>query len=328
MTTDTLLNDSEIRIGKVLALVSFATFIINGIFIRSEVLVLTAGVSGLASLLLILPRWVNFPSHLKMMLGILLAAVFLVSYKVLFFPVAFTFLATVPAAIAVAMYIEAFPDLFRIRWVLYALLGYVLLSFAAGMTAEEIMAGSRNQVSVILISLGALALALDPRKGDVIVVVLIFAACVLAVGSSGIVASSVLVMATLFRQTQRGYVRILIVIGVVITLVGFQFYFEYYAPPDLGAKLSYERLTGTDVRYQIIQEYTKRYTSGAFLWLGAPDLYDFYVFSSVSSGGIWVYVDSLHNSYLSVHAKIGVLAPLVYALILHVAWWLRRDLYP
>ena len=324
--TASLLNDREIRIGKVLAFLSFLTFTLNGSFIRNEFIVATAGVLGLAALALILPRWVNFPFHLKAMLAILFAGVFLVAYKVLYFPVAIAFLAAVPACIAIVLYLEAFPNLFRVRLILYLLLAYVFVRYALG-ASEDVFAGSRNQVSVILISFGALALALESKKTDLVLTIAIFVACVLSVGSSGILSSALLVLASLFRQKQPLYLKIVIFVGLILTLVGFEFYLEYYAPADLGAKFSYERLTSTDVRFQIIDDYIKRYTSGEFLWLGAPDDYAFYVFSSISYGGIWGYVTSLHNSYLSVHAKLGVLALPVYLLIGHVVWCIRKNLY-
>ena len=326
-TTTSRLHDSEIRIGKILAMLSFATFLINGILVRNEFMVTAAGAFGLGALVVILPRWGNFPYHFKIMLGILMLGVFLVSYKALHYPVAYVFLATVPSFMAIALYMEAFPGSFQIRPILYLILGYVLFAFALGISPEGVVAGSRNQVSVILVSFGALALALESKKFDLILTVLLFVACVLSVGSTGILASALLVLASLFRQDQPVLKKALIFGAVMLTFVGFQIYFEYYAPADLGRKFSYERLTATDVRFQIIEEYIKRYTTGDFLWLGAPDNYDFYVFSDVSSGGIWAYVNSLHNSYLSIHAKLGVLAIPVYLVILHVVWCLRRNVY-
>ena len=327
MTTDERIETIEIRAGRVLALLSFICFILNGVWVRSEFLVLLAGVLGVGALIVCLPRWVNFPFHLKIMLGILFAGIFLVSYKALQMPVAFTFLVSAPAAIAIVLYIEAFPRLFQVRMILYGLLTYVLLSLAIGVSAEEIVAGSRNQVSVVLVSFGALALALDSRKSDLALTILIFVACVLSVGSSGILASAILVLASLFRQNQPLYVRVLIFGGLFLMFIGFEVYLEYYAPQDLRMKFSYDRLTATDVRFQIIDEYIKRYTSGQYLWLGAPDAYDFYVYSDTSSGGIWSYVTSLHNSYLSIHAKLGMLALPVYLLIAHAVWCLRKSLY-
>ena len=327
MTTAAPTVNTELRSGRVLALLSFVCFIANGVSVRSEFLVLTASLLGLGALLLCASRWVNLPFHVKVMLGILFAGIFLVSYKAIQLPVAFTFLASAPAAIAIALYIEAFPRLFQVRAILYCLIAYALLSFAIGVSAEDIVAGSRNQVSVVLLSFGALALALESKKIDLVITVLIFIACVLAVGSSGIIASAILVLASLFRQDQPLYVRVLIFGGLFALFIGFEVYLEYYAPRDLQMKFSYDRLTATDVRFQIIDEYIKRYTSGSYLWLGAPDEYDFYVYSDTSSGGIWSYVTSLHNSYLSVHAKLGFLALAVYALIAHVIWCLRKNLY-
>ena len=327
MTTADSNDHTELRSGKVLALLSYVCFILNGVWVRSEFLVLTASVLGLGALVLTVSRWANFPFHLRVMLGIIFAGIFLVSYKALQMPVAFTFLASAPAAIAIALYIESFPGLFQVRLILYGLLAYVLLNFALGVSAEDVVAGSRNQVSIVLLSFATLALALESKKIDLGLTVLIFVVCVLAVGSSGIIASAILVLASLFRQDQPLYARVLIFAGLLATFVGFEIYLEYYAPRDLQMKFSYDRLTATDVRFQIIDEYFKRYTSGEFLWLGAPDQYDFYVYSDTSSGGIWTYVTSLHNSYLSVHAKLGFLALPVYALIVHVAWCLRKNLY-
>lgn len=321
------MNLNEIRLGKFLALISYAAFVLNGVFIREELMVLAAGISGLGALALITPLWKQFPSYLTAVLAILFASVFLIAIKVNFYPVAFTFVVTTCAAVAIAIYIHAFPELFRVRLVLYSLLAYFFAATAIGIRAEDVFAGSRNQISVILLSFSALALALESRKTDLILALAVFLACVLAVGSSGILASAVLVLASLFRQNQPIALRVAIFLGLISVFVAFQIYLEFYAPRELVVKFSYSRLTADDVRFQIIDDYMARYLTGSFLWLGAPDDYAFYVYSRSSSGGLWAYVNTLHNSYLSVHAKVGILAVLVYVLIAKVTFGLRRDPY-
>ena len=318
----------ELYIGRIFAFLSFWCFLLNGTAVRSEYVVFaSAGFGGLA-LIAMGPRLANLPHYYKWMMAILFLAIFLVMFKVTYYPVAFTFLAVVPAGMAVALYIEAFPKFFRVRWVLYASLAYFYVAvLLLGVSAEIVFAGSRNQISVLFLSLGVLVLVLDTRREDVILAIVIFWACVLSVGSGGIVAGLILMAAVVFRQNSRAWIKAAVFFFAIMTVVGLQIYILYYAPPEFVTKFSLERLTGTDPRFQIIASYADRYLTGDFLLLGAPDDYAFYTYSEISSGGIWAYVNSLHNSYLSVHAKVGILALGVFALIAKVLWALRGNLF-
>lgn len=319
--------DREHTLGKLFALLSYVAFIVNGTFVRIEALAFVSGISGLAALVSILPYWREFPRYIKWTLGLIGLCLIPVAAKAFIGPVAFTFLALVPASIAIAIYIYKYPGLFRIRLILTALLAYFFIYIAVGGDPEFVFAGSRNQISTVLIAFGALALAMESRKTDLFLALSIFVASVLAVGSSGVIASGILLLATIFRQQERLLVKVAAAVAISISFVGFEIYLQYYASAEFTAKFSFDRLTATDVRFQIISDYVSRYMEGLTLWLGPPDQYTFYVYSEIASGGTFGYVDSLHNSYLSVHAKIGAMAIFMYAVIVAVMVALRRNYY-
>lgn len=313
-----------------LAQLSYLAFILNGTLVRNEYLLLFAAAAGSVSLMAHFSTGrIQIPSALRLVFLSLLLSAPIVLVKALYFPVAFVFLLSVSAAIGVALQIRRAPSFFHPRLLLCGILAFFYGSLLLGAQVDEIFAGSRNQVSVILLSMGCLSFAVDFKKKDVVLALMIFVGCLLAVGSGGIISGTILLLAIFASQARSVLVKGLKLVMLVAAAFAMVYAYLSFLPDELVAKLTFDRILGQDVRFQIIQQYLQEYTKGVFLFIGAPDNLSFNVIDLYSFGGAGVEgeVNTLHNSYLSVHAKIGIVALLLYFAILRNFYYLRGNIF-
>lgn len=311
--------------GAMLAWTSFVCFCVTGAAHRSVILFVVASVLGGGALAFAVRSHMRLGASALYVLLALVLAIPLVLIKALYYPVSIMFFVAVPASIAVALFIFEFPAFFRIKALLICLLSVYFVLVLAGHDPGEVFVGSRNQISTLFVALSAVALVINRSRYDIFLALSVFIACVVAVGSSGIISSGVILAAVLFRD-YKWRAAFCLAGTLAFVLMGNLFFMDYL-PDDLVLKFNMERLLGGDVRYQIIEGYIADYSSGYFLLMGAPEGVLFSVYDALSYGGGYGDVGTLHNSYLSAHMKMGIASFVVFLSIIRVAWLLRRNLF-
>lgn len=203
------------------------------------------------------------------------------------------------------------------------------MAILSGGEPGTIVAGSRNHVSTVLLSLLAPALVLARGRWDFLLTLWVWLLCVAAIGSMGILTSSLVLVAVMCRdfllwrtigdRAFRYDMLALLLAGLWAPML-----ISRRAVAEIGTKLVVERFVGGDVRYQILDEYKSENLRGERLVFGIPLDYGFVV---RTPQGRHV-VRNLHNSYLDAHTKLGLLAAIVFLVLAwRLAWLSRRRLF-
>lgn len=222
----------------------------------------------------------------------------------------------------------------NLRWVvllvILVLLVYYLVTFAAGGGSSGAFIGSENRVSTLFLALSVFLFVLGERRYDLAVTAVVFLVALSAEGSSGIIASAVLFVAVLFRDTLR-FLRVRLAARLVIATLGLVAIagIVLVAPKlfheQVRAELDPERLTRTDIRFEIIDWYIDENLHGMNLFIGVPLSYSIPIWTDAKG---WVWLRNLHNSYLDLHSKTGILSIIVLgAFGLRMLQLLRRNPY-
>jgi hypothetical protein len=317
----------------VLSIVLALLFTLNGAFLRSMYLLAAIGVLGVILFLLTI-NWkkltIKINSKLFIILITLLASIPLIALKSFFYEVAYVFIFTTITSILIAKNFSQVNINPFAKFTLIVLLIYFFSSILFGVDPAEIFAGSRNQISVLLISFLVLNLASKNLHNffDLLLALFVWVACLYGGGVGGIISSTVILFALCYFLISS---RIIIIILCVILSCSYYFLFDHIEiSENILLKYNLERLLVLDTRYQIIAQYYDRYfTEPVFFILGAPDdyVFDVYDYFSFGGGGIDGEVSSLHNSYLSIHAKIGFLAIFVIYSLGRLAYFLSGSCF-
>lgn len=222
-------------------------------------------------------------------------------------------------------------------WLLYLSLQiYVLLTLViAGLSPDLILANSRNYILVNLLAYFLLALFTDSQRGIkrekfyAFCAGLIWISALFSLSSSAIILSSVLLSYYLIKAASSSlrsavimvtifvlYSAVAQFIGHNLALLGFQWILgSVESGYELLVKLDPARLLEGDIRYRIIEAYVT--SLNGIEWVIGRNFH--VTFEGVSN---------LHNSYLILHARygvIGLLALVVSVLKLGLNFLLRRD---
>lgn len=209
--------------------------------------------------------------------------------------------------------------------IIWGLIVYVLVFFILNGPVAGAFAGSRNHVSTGLILLSAYYCIVRRFNGRDISLVLpcaVFCMCVLFVGTSGIISSAIFLFGVLISKRLPTVLVVFVSLVIVILSIDIPMVLDMI-DNDLIRKIEYKMSEG-DVRINIISQYIDKIDVYRF-FLGVPldDLF----WTGYHMGVIPMSSDNLHNSYLLLHAKIGVLAFLVIiGLVVVSVKLLRKDL--
>jgi len=132
----------------------------------------------------------------------------------------------------------------------------------------------------------------------------------ISIGTGGIISALIFLSGFIFGKNKHAVILI-ILIGLSIVNFSKIIDLSYAVDKNLVSKFQYDRIAGGDVRYDVIDLYLSNMSFKEIL-LGKPfdDLFWY-----VRIGNKAIYSDNLHNSYLLLHAKIGILTIPFFAII-------------
>lgn len=251
-------------------------------------------------------------------LSVLAISLLLLSYVVfnaIFFGIKIhlTVLSNILAPLFVAFSIKNNPKclsiLYNLFFVFVVCLSLLLLT---GFDAENIFAGSRNTVSMILVCVGSVFLIINYSKGrafDLILYFLILLCCVLSIGRSGILTSAILFSAAIYRHFRPSSNSNV----VKLFLIGSAGLFFVYIFAENTSYFYYLNTKGLSDGYRgtMLHEY-----------IGSMSLRNILFGVELST---LPYISSFnlnpHNTYLYLHSYYGFLALIFYVC---VSFWLLR----
>lgn len=203
-------------------------------------------------------------------------------------------------------------------WLFYGSVCYFMLSyFAFAISTDDILAGSRNHISVYFINLAIMLMIASLFAGKTPGVIPALWACgisILAVGTGGILSGcallALLIYHKFFRKLPTAKFLLLIVSSSVIyvMLTEWTSISEFIITGmelegDAARKLEPENLFGKNERYGIWAEYFERMTL-------ERSIFGTYILQTYHGYG------NLHNSYLLLHAKMGIFSVALIAVFL------------
>lgn len=192
----------------------------------------------------------------------------------------------------------------------------LLLLLLLGKDPESIFQGSRNLISQLFVIFGALFFVYEPfrsqLKHKILFYVCIVGVCILAMGRSGIITSSILLLAVLIDHykfkliiTRKHLIRALTLITVLVASLVYMDSFINFI--DNYSRFDYIRDRGTSdtSRSLMIQEYIDNFNMKVFFF--GVDLERLPIIASHNNNP--------HNSFIYLQAKLGIFAITIFSLI-------------
>lgn len=206
----------------------------------------------------------------------------------------------------------------KLRWlvalVTLALLFYYVVFVGFGGSPSNVFIGSENRVSTLFLALAVFMFSQGERRYDVAFAAAVFLVSLSAEGSAGIIASAFLFSAVFIRDLRR-FFQIRIAARLTLAAIGLTAIagVVYVGPrlfhDDVREALSPTRLTRTDIRFEIIDWYVEEHLSGISLFIGTPTADRIPILTSDG----WIWMTNLHNSYLDLHRKTGIISVVILA---------------
>ena len=200
-------------------------------------------------------------------------------------------------------------------FLIWPLILYLLFYFYLHGNIDLATEGSRNHNSTSLLLLSAYYCVVRRVNNQPISLFFpsaVFCISLLSVGTSGIISSAIFLIGSLFSSKKRN----LMIWMFILTILIFNFNLENLLnsiDKELILKFSFERISGNDVRYEIIKQYLEKLDFIKFI-TGTPlnqlnwQAYNPPFAPSSST--------NLHNSYLLMHAKMGLFSLFYLVIIL------------
>ena len=190
---------------------------------------------------------------------------------------------------------------------------YVLIIFFLQLNIAEFTNASRNHVSVAVLTISSYYCIVRRQNNvsvNLVLPIFILISSFISIGTGGIISALIFLSGFIFGKNKHAVILI-ILIGLSIVNFSKIIDLSYAVDKNLVSKFQYDRIAGGDVRYDVIDLYLSNMSFKEIL-LGKPfdDLFWY-----VRIGNKAIYSDNLHNSYLLLHAKIGILTIPFFAII-------------
>lgn len=320
----------KINYNLLFAYFSFLFFIIYGVFTNNNIHLLIAFIFGIIPFNEFLKKeFYNWPRSTRIFIYIILVT----------YPISIINNSLSAGYLTLPMVMTSFgiAYLFKInnssikfvRGVLTVLLLYYFIAiFFLDLSADQIYVGSRNVKSIIFLALSIFLIVLDlENKYNLLIVFFVFIACVLAVGSSGIISSFILLITcylyyfkSLTKATNISIISsfLLFILSIIYGLFVISF------DSELFFKIFNSRFFGGDIRYEIWSEYFNQYLNGLTLIFGTP--FDFKL--QAIYNGSYVVINNVHSSYIMLHSKAGILSLfLLLAIIIRINFLRKNKIF-
>jgi len=190
---------------------------------------------------------------------------------------------------------------------------YVLIIFFLQLNIAEFTNASRNHVSVAVLTISSYYCIVRRQNNvsiNLVIPIFVLILSFISVGTAGIICALIFLSGFIFGKNKHS---LILVILIGLSIVNFPKIIDlaYEVDENIVNKFEFERLTGEDTRYSIIYFYFSN-ISLKEIFFGKPfdDLFWF-----VLKENKVIYSYNLHNSYLLLHAKIGILIIPVFTII-------------
>jgi len=189
-----------------------------------------------------------------------------------------------------------------------------LIIFFLQLNIADFSRASRNHVSVAVLTISSYYCIVRRRNNvsiNLAIPVFVLISSFVSVGTGGIISAMIFLSGFIFGKNKHAVILALL-IGISIVYFPKIIDLSYMVDKNLVSKFEFERLAGGDTRYEIIDIYFSK-ISLKEIFFGKPfeDLYWF-----VRKGDRMITSNNLHNSYLLLHAKIGILIIPIFLIIL------------
>ena len=204
--------------------------------------------------------------------------------------------------------------LFLSSFLIYSIIIYVFTIFYLKLNIIDYTNASRNHISVALLFISSyycIIRRLNNISINLFTPIFVLLISVISVGTSGIISSLIFIFGFLFSKNKQAFILVALVVFSYIVFPRFIGLLNEI-DSNLISKFAYERIGGGDIRYDIIDLYFSNITFKELIF-GKP--FD-NLFWFVRIGKKAVFSDNLHNSYLLLHAKIGILIIPFFTIIL------------
>ena len=205
-----------------------------------------------------------------------------------------------------SIYINKNFHLFFSFLLVYGFIVYILFYFIVNGDVEGALKGSRNHISTTLLLLSSyyvITRRCYNKEIKLILPLLVFFTCVLAVGTSGILSSFIFLVGSFLTKTKLKKFVVLVLIFIVAWYVELDFYLSKI-DPEMLLKIIAKQEVG-DIRFAIIDSYISKIDIYN-IFFGTPlNELAWYEYNPIHRKFMESY--NVHNSYLLLHAKIGFL---------------------
>jgi len=193
------------------------------------------------------------------------------------------------------------------------IVSYVLIIFYLQLNIVDYTRASRNHVSVAVLALSCYYCIVRRQNNisiNLTVPLFVLIASFISVGTAGIISALIFLSGFIFGKDKWA---VIVVILIVLASVYFTKIIDlsYVVDKNLVSKFTFERITGGDTRYTIIDIYFSNISVKEIIF-GKP-FDDLLWFTRVGKIAIWS--DNVHNSYILLHAKIGILTVPFFAIL-------------
>jgi hypothetical protein len=233
----------------------------------------------------------------------------------------FAFFPIIISSIGIAMWIYRTSKknkrlhIFLSSLLVYSIIIYVVTIFYLNLNILDYTNASRNHISVAALFISSYYCIIRRQNNisiNLIIPLFVLLVSILSVGSSGIISSMIFMLGFLFMKNKQPVVLVLLIsLSYVMSqnLIGLLNQIDN----NLIQKLAFDRVSGGDIRYDIIDIYISKMSMKEFFIGKSFDNLTWFV--RVGKKG--VFSDNLHNSYLLLHSKIGVLIIPFFVIIIY-----------
>jgi len=198
-------------------------------------------------------------------------------------------------------------------FLIYFIVFFVLTIFFLQLNIIDFTSASRNHISVAVLFVSSYYCIVRRQNNvsvNLVLPIFILISSFISIGTGGIISALIFLSGFIFGKNKHAVILI-ILIGLSIVNFSKIIDLSYAVDKNLVSKFQYDRIAGGDVRYDVIDLYLSNMSFKEIL-LGKPfdDLFWY-----VRIGNKAIYSDNLHNSYLLLHAKIGILTIPFFAII-------------
>jgi len=204
------------------------------------------------------------------------------------------------------------------------IVSYVLIIFSLQLNIVDYTRASRNHISVAVLALSSYYCIVRKQNNVSInfsIPAIVLITSFISVGTAGIISALIFLSGFLFGKDKQAAVLVIIT-GLVVVYFKEVIDLAYVVDSNLVSKFDFDRLTRDDTRYTIIDIYFSNISLKEILFGKSFDSLLWY--TRVGNKAVWS--DNLHNSYLLLHAKIGILiVPFCVIIFLTLSRLIKKD---